>query len=405
MPHTHHIILAGGGTAGHLFPGLAVAEALAASGLMLQLTVFGSGKPFEREHVATAGHDYVPLRCRPLPTHPGEAWRFLADNLSGYYTARRFLRQNDVSLIVGLGGYASAAATRAAASRRIPYILLEQNVVPGKATRWLASRATAICAGFVEARAHLRVAARVRVTGTPVRSEFARLGCPLAPGADRGLPPRLIVLGGSGGSRTLNENVPRAIYKARAALAGWEIVHQTGGHDAQATALIYGKLGLSARVAPFFADLPQLLATSALAVSRAGGTTLAELAVCGVPSILVPYPHAADNHQRRNAESFVAAGAARMVDARDVEGRLDNALARACAAGRRRRAPSPDGAERGALRPARRGRARRQSDSANHRRPATSGGVARLRRSSRPHNGAGPRSPAAIAPGARRIIT
>ncbi len=328
MIDSHHIVFAGGGTAGHLFPGLAVAEALLASGSPLRITVIGGGKPLERAHAEAAGYEYVSLPCRPLPKRPGEALRFLTDNLSAYYTARRFLRAEDVSLVVGLGGYVSAAATRAAASRRVDYLLLEQNVIPGKTTRWLAARASAVCAAFGEVRAHLPTAARVRVTGTPVRGEFLRSDFPILPIANANHPPRLIVLGGSGGSRTLNESVPRAIYKARTALAEWQIVHQTGGSDWQPTATLYGKLGLKARVAPFFHDLPRLLAGSALAVSRAGGSTLAELAICGVPSILLPYPQAADDHQRHNAERFVAAGAARLLDFRQVEGRLDDALAR-----------------------------------------------------------------------------
>ena len=328
MSQTYHVVFAGGGTAGHLFPGLAVADVLARSGLPLRITMVGSGKSFERDHVMAAGHEYVPLPCRPMPKRPTEALRFLADNLSGYYTARWFLRSSDVSLVVGLGGYASAATTRAAASRRIPYVLLEQNVIPGKATRWLARRAAVVCAAFPQVRSRLRSGTRVRITGTPVRREFLRLRSAPSKPTTENRRPRLIILGGSGGSRTLNEKAPLAIYKAQAALVGWEVVHQTGSADAEKTAVLYGKLGIAARVAPFFGDLPQLLAASDLAVSRSGGTTLAELALCGVPSILLPYPHAADDHQRANAESFVVAQAARMIDARYVEGRLDNELAR-----------------------------------------------------------------------------
>ncbi len=201
-------------------------------------------------------------------------------------------------------------------------------MIPGKTTRWLSSRATVVCAAFGQTRSHLPRGTRIRVTGTPVRSAFLRLRSVQSTTANEHRPPRLIVLGGSGGARALNENVPPAIYKAQAVLAGWEVVHQTGNTDAHKTAVLYGKLGITARVAPFLDDLPQLLATSALAVSRSGGTTLAEFALCALPSILLPYPQAADDHQRGNAERFVSAQAVRMIDARDVEGRLDNALAR-----------------------------------------------------------------------------
>ena len=327
MVDTQHIVFAGGGTAGHLFPGLAVAEQLVARRYSLRLTFVGSGKAFEEDHVTAAGHEYIGLPCRPLPSRPREALRFLTENVSGYYAAKRLLRAENVALVVGLGGYASAATTRAAASLRIPYILLEQNVVPGRATRWLAPGAALVCAAFSDVRTHFRPGTRVRVTGTPVRRAFLRLR-PAARAAGPGGRPRLIVLGGSGGSHTLNESVPWAIYKSQAGLADWDVVHQTGERDSRKTAALYAKLGIPARVAPFFANLAELLAGTDLAISRSGGTTLAELAVCGVPSILLPYPRAADDHQRRNAELFATAQAARMLDAREVSGRFDNALAR-----------------------------------------------------------------------------
>ncbi len=199
MPKSHHIVFAGGGTAGHLFPGLAVADILVRSGLGLRITMIGTGKRFEQQHVAAAGYEYLPLPCRPFPRRAGEALRFLTDNVSGYYTARRFLRAARVSLVVGLGGYASAAATRAAASRKIPYVLLEQNAIPGKATRWLAPQAAVVCAAFSEVRPHFRPGTRIRVTGTPVRRDFFRLRSKPSTVDLENQRPRLVVLGGSGG--------------------------------------------------------------------------------------------------------------------------------------------------------------------------------------------------------------
>ncbi len=209
------------------------------------------------------------------------------------------------ALVVGLGGYASGATTRAARSLGIPYLLLEQNAFPGKATRWLAGGAELICAAFADVRQHLPAGSRVRATGTPVRRAFLRQRAAAQRQADGNAQeptterkPRLVILGGSGGARALNEHVPAAIYKAGTALTGWEIIHQTGERDHLATLTRYEKFGVAARLAPFFDDLPRLLADCDLAISRAGGSTLAELAVCGVPAILLPYPHAADDHQR-----------------------------------------------------------------------------------------------------------
>ena len=147
----------------------------------------------------------------------------------------------------------------------------------------------------------------VRVTGNPIRRGHRAA----AQDATRA---QLLILGGSSGARSLNESVPRAIYKAGAALGGWRIVHQSGEADLIATRQLYGKLGIEASVAAFLHDLPNVLSASQLAVCRAGGTTLAELAAAGLPAILIPYPHAAANHQRVNAETFSSAGGAAMVN-------------------------------------------------------------------------------------------
>jgi UDP-N-acetylglucosamine--N-acetylmuramyl-(pentapeptide) pyrophosphoryl-undecaprenol N-acetylglucosamine transferase len=125
----------------------------------------------------------------------------------------------------------------------------------------------------------------------------------------------------------LNEAVPRALYKIGSSLGGWEVVHQTGEAGILPTRDLYRKLGLRAEVVPFVHDMPRLLGGGGLAVCRAGGTTLAELAAAAVPAVLLPYPHATDDHQRRNAEVFQAAGGAVILDQRDVSGRLDDRLA------------------------------------------------------------------------------
>ena len=148
--NTIHIVFSGGGTGGHLFPGLAVAEQLAAMIPRVRITFCGGGKPFERKYVSRAGFDYFALPARPLPHGAREAVAFVVENLAGYLAARRFLREEHVAAVVGLGGYASVPMARAAARRRVPLVLLEQNAVPGKATRWLARRAALICTAFDE---------------------------------------------------------------------------------------------------------------------------------------------------------------------------------------------------------------------------------------------------------------
>ena len=350
--HTIHIVFSGGGTGGHLFPGLAVAEQLAAMIPLVRITFCGGGKPFERQCVSRAGFDYFALPARPLPHGAREAVSFVVENLAGYLAAGRFLREEEVAAVVGLGGYASVPMAHAAARRRVPLVLLEQNTVPGKATRWLARRASLICTTFKETQPRLSCRCPVRVTGNPVRAGFVQgrraegggrkndlirdpkseiqetHDCLCSPPSALRLPPsQLLVLGGSGGARALNESVPRAIYKIRHLLQGWRIMHQSGQAGLEATQTLYGKLDLAATVVPFLSDVPAALHATDLAVCRAGGTTLAELAAAGVPAVLAPYPHATDDHQAANARLFSAGGGCITIDQREVAGSLDDQLA------------------------------------------------------------------------------
>lgn len=326
-----HIVFAGGGTGGHLFPGLAVAEQLLESEPAARITFAGSGADFERSHVERAGFEYLPLPCHGLPRNPWDAVRFVTANVSGYRAAMRFLRDERVDAVVGLGGYVSVPMGRAAAARGLPLVLLEQNVIPGRATSWLAPSASLICTSFEQTRRYLRADCPVRTTGNPIRPAPPLLAfdasTPRLGALHRYPRRRLLVLGGSRGSSQLNSIVPRALYKAGTARRGWQVVHQSGENELQATATLYRKLGIDAHVAPFLNDVRGILAKTSLAICRAGGTTLAELAAAGVPAIVVPYPHAKDDHQRVNAEVFATAGAARIFETRELEGRLDNHLA------------------------------------------------------------------------------
>lgn len=317
-PERIHLVFSGGVTGGHLFPGLAVAEQLVAAVPDVRITFAGSGRSLEWRQVGAAGFDYLAVPSRPLPPRARDALAFLVENLAGYLAAKRFLAEHRVAGVVGLGGYASVPVARAAARRGLPLILLEQNAVPGRATRWLARRAACVCAAVPQTRRNLRCRCPVRVTGTPVRPGFFAEGRTAR---------RLLVLGGSRGARSLNQSVPRALYKIRRQTAGWQIVHQTGEADWESTRTLYRKLDLPARVVPFVSDMPSVLGASSLAVSRCGGATLAELAAAGVPAVLIPYPFAADDHQRSNADVFAAAGGAVTLDARELCGRLDDHLA------------------------------------------------------------------------------
>src|SRR5690349_21533808 len=214
MLAAQHIVFAGGGTAGHLFPGINVARALAAKYPQLKITFAGTGKPFERHAVSAAEFAYLKMPSHPFPTRARDALRFLTDNISGYYSASRFLRRQESALVVGLGGYASVPMCRAAARAGVPYLLLEQNVTPGRATRYLASRAAAVCTSFVETARHLRRDVNVQHTGNPIDQRMAEAPAVSESRSKRRRVRRLLVLGGSNGSQSLNEQAPRALYKS-----------------------------------------------------------------------------------------------------------------------------------------------------------------------------------------------
>lgn len=320
-----HIVLAGGGTGGHLFPGLAVAEALFHEHPLCRITVVGRGDAFEQTHSESAGLEYLGLPCQPLRGMSWKTVRSLYEHMAASRQAVQFLRQERASVVVGLGGYVSVPTVRAALSLRIPVVLLEQNAVPGRANAWLARGARLVCAAYDTVRPLLPGAAPLRITGNPIRRDVAELAhADLAP-VD--LRRRIVVLGGSLGSETLNRQAPRALYKLRDRIAGWEIVHQTGVRGVEPTCELYRKFALPAQVVPFVDDVAGALAGAALAITRSGGTTLAELSAAGVPAVLVPYPQATDDHQRKNADIFVAAGAAQLVDPREITGRLDDNIA------------------------------------------------------------------------------
>lgn len=342
MSAVPHVLFAGGGSAGHLFPGLAVADHLHRRMPDAEITFAGSGKPRERHAVRQSGYHYTLIPSQPSPQNPLQAIRFVTDNMAGYCAARWLLREQQISLVVGLGGYTSTAVLRAAVARGLPTILLEQNAIPSRTTRWLSRSAAMVCAAFDEVRPHLHVQAPVTFTGNPARPAFENLyhrtqqmkteqsaadgATPTATG--KGQTKRLVILGGAGGAKSLNESIPVALKLLDGKLTGWQIVHQTGEGQLQKTEHLYQENGVNALAVTFIDEIASVLFASDLVVCRAGGTTLAELALARVPAVLVPYPHAVDDHQTANAKVVAAAGACRLIDETSQAGVLDKALAR-----------------------------------------------------------------------------
>jgi UDP-N-acetylglucosamine--N-acetylmuramyl-(pentapeptide) pyrophosphoryl-undecaprenol N-acetylglucosamine transferase len=332
MSGSPHIIFAGGGAHGQLFPGIAVAAHVARLDPHAKISFAGPGRCREMHFVRSAGYHYLNVPSQPLPRNPMQALRFVTDNFVGYCAAKWILREQQASLVVGLGGHTSTAVVRAAAERATPFIMLEQNAVPSRTTRWLSRAARMVCVAFEETKPHLHVLAPVKVTGNPSRPAFenmftrlqVRRNDPTTPSR----PKRMVVLGGAGGARSLNESMPTALRQISDCLTGWQIVHQTGEGQLLETERRYRQMGIDALAVTYIDEIASVMFESDLVICRSGGTTLAELALAGVPAILVPYAHAHEDQQLANAKVYAASRACKLIDETSQIGSLDKALAR-----------------------------------------------------------------------------
>jgi len=307
------VLIAGGGTGGHVFPAIAVAEQLQADRPAAEVLFVGSDQGLERELVPAHGFPIELLRVGKLK---GARWwtrvRTLATLGPAVARAARITRRFSPSVMVGVGGYASAPVVLAAALLRRPTVLLEQNAVPGATNRAVARFARKVVVSFEEATAYFP-RRKVLCLGNPLRPALvATLGrAARAEPAER--PSRLLVLGGSQGAHRLNELVTAAAPRLARAVSELTITHQTGEADRCWVADRYRQHGVNARAVAFIDDIGAAYESADLVVARSGATTVAELTVAGLPAVLVPYPYAADDHQAKNAAALVAAGGALMM--------------------------------------------------------------------------------------------
>ena len=322
------VIFAGGGTGGHLFPGIAVARELLAREPDARVLFVGSQKPIELDIVGSAGFEHVALPSVSPSLTPTHISSSLLRNWQAYRQARAIMARERPNVVVGLGGFASVPPVLAAWRAGVPIVLLEQNVVPGKATRWLSRFADTVCLPWAETAKHLSPRIRAVVTGNPIRREIAELASAThgshqhdAQASDHSDnpslarrasmdEPTLLILGGSQGAASLNAAVLDALAMLQTELTGWRIVHQTGAADLDAIRQRYAALSLAADVQPFFRDMAEQYRRATCVLSRAGATTLAELACAGLPALLVPLPTSAHDHQRLNARLFADHSAA-----------------------------------------------------------------------------------------------
>ena len=301
------VILASGGTGGHMFPAEALASALLARGHRVALVTDKRGQAFADRLPEVALHRIPAGRLDAGLV--GKAMG-VAEMMLGTLAAGKLLGRLQPAVAVGFGGYPSVPTMLAAARRRIATVLHEQNALAGRANRWLAPRVSQIATSFPTV-AGLKPAddARAVFTGNPVRSEIARLRDLPYPAPTGTI--NLLVTGGSQGARILSAVIPDALARLPAAIKSrLALVQQARPEDLGQVRDAYRRNGIAAEVAPFFHDLPARLGRAHLVIARAGASTVAELCVAGRPAILIPYAHAADDHQTMNARALSDAGAA-----------------------------------------------------------------------------------------------
>jgi UDP-N-acetylglucosamine--N-acetylmuramyl-(pentapeptide) pyrophosphoryl-undecaprenol N-acetylglucosamine transferase len=315
MPAAPLVLLAAGGTGGHLFPAQALADALQKRGAVVDLATDARAARFKFPARTVHVIPSATLRGR----NPIALARTAALLTFGTAKAWSMLGRVRPAVVVGFGGYPTVPPLWAASLRGIPTVLHEQNGVMGRANRLLAPRVTAIAIGFrTLARLDPRLQGKIAFTGNPVRREvIAAAATPFAAPEPSGKL-RLLVFGGSQGARVMAEIVPAAIGRLSADLrARLVLVQQARAEDLDAVRAAYARFGLAAETAPFFADLPVRMAAAHLIISRSGASTVAELSAIGRPAILVPLPHALDQDQFVNSGVLEQAGGAIRLEQRD----------------------------------------------------------------------------------------
>ena len=319
------IVIAGGGTGGHLYPGLAVARELMRQRPGTRVSFAGTARGIEARVIPAEGLELDLIRSAGLKGKSvGARLRGAALLLPSFADAWALLSRRRPSVVLGVGGYSSGPVVLVAALRGIPTLVLEQNAVPGLTNRLLARVVRAAAVTYDETLHYF--GGRGFVAGNPVRAEFfaVRSKLPDAPEPRR----RVLVIGGSQGAHAINVAMATAAARLKTRVPDLEIVHQSGERDREATRASYDSAGLNARVETFFDAVADEMAAADLVVCRAGATSLAELAAMGRPAVIVPLPTATDDHQRRNARVLAEGGAAVMVEERDLtEDRLADVIA------------------------------------------------------------------------------
>ena len=311
------VLIAAGGTGGHIYPGIAVAREVMRRDAASVVKFVGTARGLETRLVPQSGFELLLIESAGLKNVSlGARVRGLALLPKSFTAARRLIRELRPQIVVGAGGYVTGSVLLTAALMRIPTLVMESNALPGFTNRVLARFVTRAAVAFEESLPYFR--GKGVVTGNPVRREFFEI-------KKRERDPArfsILVFGGSQGARAINEAMVEAVKRLDAHRETLRIVHQTGATDEEKVRAGYAEAGWSeeSEVRPYIDDMVKAFAEGDLIVCRAGATTTAELIAAGKAAMMIPFPYAADDHQRRNAEALEAAGAARMILQQDLTG-------------------------------------------------------------------------------------
>jgi UDP-N-acetylglucosamine--N-acetylmuramyl-(pentapeptide) pyrophosphoryl-undecaprenol N-acetylglucosamine transferase len=322
------VVIAGGGTGGHLFPGIALAKALMRHDMNIEISFVGTQKGLEAKVLPREGFELKTiLSAGLLGKKRLSRWMSWAKLPIGTAQSMCFLISKRPDLVVGVGGYASGPLVLSAWILRIPILIHEQNSFPGLTNKWLGKIADKVAVSFRES-AKFFPREKVAVTGNMIREEFCqpRENIPKAPQELF----HILVLGGSQGAHSINVAMMEALPFLASKRENIHITHQTGENDHEMVKREYENSGLSHEVSPFIDNVAKQYRKASLVICRAGATTLAEVTACGKVSVLIPFPHAAHNHQEKNARVLDAANAGELVLDKELSGeRIAQSILRA----------------------------------------------------------------------------
>jgi UDP-N-acetylglucosamine--N-acetylmuramyl-(pentapeptide) pyrophosphoryl-undecaprenol N-acetylglucosamine transferase len=332
------VVIAGGGTGGHLYPGIAVARELLARRPDAEVSFAGTAHGIEARVVPREGFSLDVIRSSGVKGKSSfDRLRGAALVPLGLADGWRIVSARRPSLVIGVGGYSSGPVVLVAALRGVATMLLEQNAVPGLTNRLLSRVVKAAAVTYESTQAFF--GAKAFVSGNPVRPEFFATAGPHQESVldDQTSVTRVLVFGGSQGAHAINVAMVEAAPQLAAGGSHLRLVHQTGERDVEMVRTAYRQAGLQAEVEPFLFDMGRQLGQADIVVSRAGATTLAEITAAAKAAVLIPLPTATDDHQRKNAEALAVAGAAELLRQRDLTGAVLAARVLALASDRDRR--------------------------------------------------------------------